>query len=48
MKRKTIRTADSRKERDNQEVRLGGAGREITRTDIGGERYHPGEDEETG
>ena len=39
--------ADSRRERDNQRAPFGDTEREITRTGIGGERYHQGEDEET-
>jgi len=40
--------ADSRRERDNQRVLFGDTEREEALTDIGGKRYHQGEDEETG
>ena len=46
IKRKTMRTAVRREERDNQGTESGTEG-EIMRTDIRGKRYRPGEDEET-
>ena len=48
IKRKKVKMADSRRERDNQRAPFGDTKREMTRTGIGGERHHQGEDEETG
>ena len=46
-KRKTSITADRREECENQGVPLRGTGGGATRTDVGGKRYWPREDEET-